>query len=589
MFTSNQLPLNNDLMTNDFKQHRIMTDSIDWTTLSEVEKIKYDSNYLRGTLVESLANPITGAIAVNDRQLSKFHGIYQQHDRDLERERLQQKLEPAYSFLIRVRMPGGVVSPKQWANMDALADQYANGTLKLTTRQAFQLHGVLKRQLKTTMQGINNTLLDTIAACGDVNRNVMCHPNPAESPIHQQIYETAIAISAHLTPQTSAYHEIWLDKKLVAGGEQDVEPIYGKTYLPRKFKIGIVIPPYNDSDVFSQDLGFIAIVENNELKGYNVAVGGGLGSTFGIPETYPRLGDVIGFCTPEQVVDVAEKVVLVQRDNGNRQQRNQSRLKYTIDRLGLDTFKALLNERLGYRLEESKPYHFIRNGDRYGWIKGADGRWSYTLFVEGGRVKDSENNPLKTALREIASFHDGQFILTGNQNLIIANASYAIKLRIDIVLDKLKVKTNLISGIRKNSIACVALNTCGLAFAEAERYLPFLIDKIEVLLGKNGLLKDEIVIRMTGCPNGCGRPYLAEIGLIGKSLGRYNLYLGGNFIGSRLNTLYRETLNEEEILTELQPIIADYAQNRQKGEGFGDFVIRLKYVKATLKGSDFKH
>lgn len=563
--------------------------NIDWSTLSEVEKIKYDSNFLRGTLKESLEDPLTGSIALDDRQLSKFHGIYQQHDRDLERERKGQKLEPAWSFLIRVRMPGGHVTPEQWLKMDSISEEYANRTLKLTTRQAFQFHGVLKRNLKSSIQAINHGLLDTIAACGDVNRNVMCHPNPAESAVHEEVLKTANAISAHLTPQSGAYHEIWLDKKLVTTKAGENEPIYGKTYLPRKFKIAIVIPPYNDSDVFSQDLGFIAIVRGDKLIGYNVVVGGGLGSTFGEPETYPRIGDIIGFIEPGKAVDLAEKVILVQRDHGNRQNRKNARLKYTIDRLGLDKFKSLLEERLGYTLGKEKKFQFRQNGDRYGWKKGTDGKWSYTLFVEGGRVKDTENAQLKTALREIAGFHDGSFLLTGNQNLILANASMATKLKIDVVLNKYKVENGILSGLRKNSIACVALNTCTLAFAEAERYLPGLVDKIEQLLSKHGLLKQEIVIRMTGCPNGCGRPYLAEIGFIGKSPGHYNLYLGGNFVGTRLNTLYRETLTEDEILNVLEPIFADYAENRLKEEHFGDFVIRKSYVKETAKGSDFKH
>ncbi|MFA9388283.1 MAG: assimilatory sulfite reductase (NADPH) hemoprotein subunit [Prolixibacteraceae bacterium] len=563
--------------------------SINWTSLSEVEKIKYESNYLRGTLKEGLADAITGAIAPDDRQLSKFHGIYLQHDRDLEKERKSQKLEPAYSFLIRVRMPGGSVTPKQWLQMDAISEQHANHTLKLTTRQAFQLHGVLKRNLKSTIQEINQSLLDTIAACGDVNRNVMCHPNPSESVIHAEILKTANEISAHLTPNTTAYHEIWLDKNLIAGGEEDAEPIYGRTYLPRKFKIGIVVPPYNDCDVFSQDLGLIAIVEDERLLGYNVLVGGGMGSTFGEPETYPRTADLIGFITPEQAVEVAEKVVLVQRENGNRKKRKKARLKYTIDRLGLDQFKELLHIELGYQLQAEKPFVFTKNGDRFGWKKGVDKKWSYTLFVEGGRVKDTENFKLKTALQEIASFHDGVFILTGNQNLILANASLAAKLKIELVLNKYQVKNENISGLRKSSIACVALNTCGLAFAEAERYLPDLIDQLETILEKYDLLKDEIVIRMTGCPNGCGRPYLAEIAFIGKALGLYNVYLGGNFIGSRLNTLYKETLSEKEILQVLEPIFANYSKIRNKGEHFGDFVIRQNYVKATEKGSDFVH
>lgn len=566
-----------------------MNDQINWNELSELERIKYESNYLRGTLAESLADPITGAIAYADTQLSKFHGMYQQSDRDLEKERKRQKLESAFSFLIRVRIPGGIVTPKQWLQMDKLSETYANNTLKLTTRQAFQLHGVIKTNLKKTIQGMNEVLLDTIAACGDVNRNVMCHPNPGESELHQEVFETAKRISEHLLPSTTAYHEIWLDQKLIAGNKTDAEPIYGDRYLPRKFKIAVVIPPYNDSDVFSQDLGFIAIVENGKITGYNVCVGGGLGSTFGMPETYPRLADVIGFCTPDQVIDVAEKVVLVQRDNGNRQNRKRARLKYTIDDRGIDWFKSELASYLGYPLAESRPYTLTRNGDRLGWKQGANSKWHLNLFVEGGRVADRNGFNLKTALREVAQNIGGKFILTGNQNLIIAELTSPEKKKVIDILKRNNVLPESLSGLRQNSIACVALNTCGLAFAEAERYLPSLITKIEGILNEYDLFNYEIVIRMTGCPNGCGRPYLAEIGLIGKSEGHYNLYLGGNFNGTRLNTLYRETLTEEEILNELKPIIADYAVNRNAGEHFGDFVIRNEYVAETKKGSDFKH
>jgi sulfite reductase (NADPH) hemoprotein beta-component len=566
-----------------------MDNEINWKELSEVEKIKYDSNYLRGTLVESLADPLTGAFAFEDTQISKFHGMYQQFDRDLEKERKRQKLEPAYSFLIRVRIPGGVVSPAQWLQMDALSNQYANQTLKLTTRQAFQLHGVIKTNLKKTIQGINTGLMDTIAACGDVNRNVMCHPNPAESDLHAEVYEISRKLSEHLLPSTTAYHEIWLDQKLIADSKKDVEPLYGDRYLPRKFKIAVAIPPYNDTDIFSQDLGFIAIVENNQIVGYNVAVGGGMGSTFGIPEAYPRLAEVIGFCLPEKVLDVAEKILLVQRDYGNRQNRKRSRMKYTIDDRGTDWFIAEVEKYLGYQFQEARPYNFSRNGDRLGWKKGTDSKWSLTLFVEGGRVADKNGFNQKSALREVARTVDCQFILTGNQNLIIANVTNEGKKKVSEILKKYHVLPGEISGLRQNSIACVALNTCGLAFAEAERYLPTLISKIETILDQYGLLNEEIVIRMTGCPNGCGRPYLAEIGFVGKSEGHYNLYLGGNFVGTRLNTLYRETLTEAEILTELYPVIADYAANRNEGERFGDFVIRKQYVKETLKGRDFKH
>ncbi len=566
-----------------------MSETIKWEELSEVEKIKFDSNYLRGTLVESLANPITGAISPNDTQISKFHGFYQQYDRDIDKERKHQKLEPAFSFLIRLRMPGGMVTPEQWLTLDNLSETYGNGTLKLTTRQTFQLHGVLKNNLKTTLQGINNTLLDTISACGDVNRNVMSHANPAESPLHAETIEMANRIGLHLLPKSRAYHEIWLDEKLVANSQEKTEPLYGDRYLPRKFKIAVVIPPNNDCDVYSQDLGFIAIVKNKKIVGYNVSVGGGLGSTFSVPETYPRLGNIIGSCTPEQVIDVAEKLLIIQRDNGDRKNRKLARLKYTVERMGIDNLKAEWENLLGFKFGEATPVKFERNGDSYGWKKGSDNKWHLIYFVEGGRVLDEEKTKLKTALREIAKISDGQFILTGNQNLIISGVSAAIKKKVDEILDKNNVSPAEISGLRKNSIACVALPTCPLAFSEAERYLPTLISKIENILNEFGLSKDEIVIRMTGCPNGCGRPYLAEIGLIGKSPGYYNLYLGGSFEGTRLNNLYRETIQEENILKELHPILKDYAETRNENEHFGDFVIRKNYVAEILEGKDFRH
>ncbi len=565
-----------------------MDDTINWDVLSEVEKLKYDSNYLRGTLLESLADPITWAISPGDTQISKFHGMYQQWDRDIDKERKSQKLEPAFSFLIRVRVPGGVVTPAQWLTMDSLADKYAIGTLKITTRQTFQLHGVLKKNLKATLQSINKSLLDTISACGDVNRNVMSHANPAESPFYPEVIELAKNIGNHLLPKTRAYHEIWLDEKLVAGSKTE-EPIYGDRYLPRKFKIAVVIPPNNDCDVFSQDLGFIAIVNDNKIVGYNIVIGGGLGSTFGLHETYPRLGTVIGSCTPEQVIDVAEKVVMVQRDNGDRQNRKLARFKYTIDRNGVEWVKSEIEKYLGYKFLAEVPVKFERNGDNYGWKKGTDNKWHLTYFVEGGRVRDLENEKMKTALREIATITDGNFILTGNQNVIIAGVSDSIKKKVDAILKLHNVSPTEISGLRKNSISCVALPTCPLAFAEAERYLPDLISKIDIILNEFGLSKEEIVIRMTGCPNGCGRPYLAEIGLIGKSAGYYNLYLGGSFEGTRLNNLYRETIQEEEILKELQTVIKDFAENRLENEHFGDFTIRQGYVTEIKEGKEFKH
>ncbi|OAO82194.1 Sulfite reductase (NADPH) hemoprotein beta-component [Anoxybacillus flavithermus] len=556
---------------------------------SDVERIKKESNYLRGTLKETMEDRITAGIPEDDNRLMKFHGSYLQDDRDLRAERQKQKLEPAYQFMIRVRTPGGVATPEQWLVMDELARKYANGTLKLTTRQAFQFHGVLKWNMKKTLQAINDALLTTLAACGDVNRNVMCNPNPYQSEVHAEVYEWAKRLSDHLLPQTRAYYEIWLDEEKVAGTpEIEQEPIYGPLYLPRKFKIGIAVPPSNDVDVFSQDLGFIAIVEQGKLVGFNVAIGGGMGMTHGDRTTYPQLAKVIGFCKPEQVIDVAEKVVTIQRDYGNRSVRKHARFKYTIDRLGLEAVKAELENRLGWKLEEARPYHFEHNGDRYGWVEGVNGTWHFTLFVEGGRVKDTDDYPLMTGLREIAKVHTGDFRLTANQNLVIANVPSEKKEEIDTLIKQYKLTDGKhYSALRRNSLACVALPTCGLAMAEAERYLPKLLDKIEEIVEENGLRDEEITIRMTGCPNGCARHVLGEIAFIGKSVGKYNMYLGAAFDGSRLGKLYRENIGEKEILSELRMLLSRYAKERFDGERFGDFVIRAGIVKETTDGRNF--
>jgi len=556
--------------------------------VSPFEIIKEKSNFLRGTIAESLNDPLTGALRADDQILIKFHGTYQQQNRDIDDDRKKQKLEPLYSFLIRIRVPGGVTTPQQWLDMDELSDKYADKTLKLTTRQAFQFHGVFKRNLKKTIQEINKSLLDTIAACGDVNRNVMCSANPFESAIHAEAAEDAKRISAHLTPQTSAYHEIWLDGELVAGGEKEEEPLYGKTYLPRKFKAAIAIPPRNDTDVLSNDLGFIAIVENGKLVGYNLTVGGGMAYTFGNNKTYPRVADVVGFFPKEQIVEVSEAVLIFQRDHGNRSERKNARLKYTIDRLGLDFFHAELERIKGIKLEPAKEFKFETLGDKYGWSKSEDGLWHYGVFVEGGKLVDKNGYHPKTAIREIAKIHTGTFILTGNQNVIIAQVTESKKPKIEALLKKYKIiNADKLSSLRQNSIACAALPLCGLAFAEAERYLPLLVDEIDKVLEANGLLKTPISIRMTGCSNGCGRPFLAEIGLVGKAPGKYNLYLGASFAGERLNKLYKEMLSEEQIIETLSPILADYAKNKEVEEHFGDFVIRKGYIKATTAGLNF--
>ncbi|EJL29121.1 assimilatory sulfite reductase (NADPH) hemoprotein subunit [Brevibacillus sp. BC25] len=557
---------------------------------SDVEDIKRKSDYLRGSLTETLEDRISGSIPEDDNRLMKFHGSYMQDDRDLRNERSKQKLEPAYQFMVRVRAAGGVVTPEQWLMMDDIAQQFANGTIRLTTRQSFQLHGVIKWNMKQVIQEVNEALLSTLAACGDVNRNVMCNPNPYESEVHQEVYEWAKKISNHLDPRTRAYHEIWLDEEKVVDSRDGVEqePIYGPVYLPRKFKIGIAVPPANDVDVFSQDLGFIAIHEEGRLLGFNVAVGGGMGMTHGDPKTYPQVARVIGFVTPEQVLEVAEKTVMIQRDYGDRAVRKHARFKYTIDDRGIEWFIHELEQRLGWELEKARLYHFEHNGDRYGWVKGSDDNWHFTLFIQNGRVKDEDNYLLKSGLREIAKVHTGDFRLTPNQNLLIGNVTSEKKPEIEKIIQAYGLTDGTsYSALRRNSMACVSLPTCGLAMAEAERYLPTLLDKIELILDESGLRDEEIVIRMTGCPNGCARPALAEISFIGKAVGKYNMYLGGGFSGNRLNKLYRENIGEAEILNELRPILNRYAKEREEGEHFGDFVIRAGYVKEVRSGLDF--
>jgi sulfite reductase (NADPH) hemoprotein beta-component len=551
--------------------------------VSQEEHIKEDSNFLRGTIIAGLNNPLTGSLNADDAKMVKFHGSYQQHDRDLEKERKKQKLEPLYQFMLRVRAAGGITSPSQWLVLDELADQYGNGTMKLTTRQSFQFHGIMKRNLKASIKAINDTLMTTIATCGDVNRNVMCNPNPYESKIHEEVYAWASKLSDYFQPKTKAYFEIWLDQEKVAG-TVDVEPLYQSTYLPRKFKIAFAIPPHNDIDIFANDLGFIVIEEKGKLKGFNVCVGGGMGMTFGDEHTYPRLADVIGFILPEEIVAVSETIIGIQRDYGNRLNRKNARLKYTIDTHGLPWFVAELADRRNKPLLPALPYQFKTNGDQYGWLKGTNGKWFYTLFVEHGRIKNQDGYTLKKAIRAIASLNKGDLRLTGNQNLIIGNISAEDKEDIENVLSEHGVLNNpQNTALRLNSMACVALNTCGLAFAESERYLPTLIDKLDVILRDNGLEKEAINIRMTGCPNGCARSSLGEIGFIGRAIGQYNLYLGASHNGDRLNTLYKEMLSEADILQALEPILISYAAEKLASEHFGDYVHRKNIVQDKHK------
>jgi sulfite reductase (NADPH) hemoprotein beta-component len=568
-----------------------MADTTEKLPLSRNEGIKEASRGLRGGIAEGLSDVITGQLAEDDTQLTKFHGIYQQDDRDIRAERGRKKMEKAFSFMARVRVPGGQMTPAQWLALDDIAEERANGTLRITTRQAIQFHGIIKSNLRPAINSINTALLDTLAACGDVNRNVMCAVNPYQSAIHAAALKLSQDISDHLTPKTSAYHEIWVDGEKVAGADEVVEePIYGRTYLPRKFKITVAVPPQNDVDVYAHDLSFVAVLDKGVIKGWDVLVGGGMGMTHGEPDTFPRTADHLGFCTTEQAVEVAEKVVIVQRDNGNRSVRKHARLKYTIETMGLDLFRSEVERHLGYALGAAHVPVFAGRGDRYGWTEGDDGRWHVTLFIESGRVKDWPQKRLQTGMREIARMLEGSegvIILSPNQNLMIANLSAAQKPAVEALLAEHGMATSAESGLRRNAMACVALPTCGLALAESERYLPELLTALEGELDAAGLRQDEIVIRMTGCPNGCARPYLAEIAFVGRGPGTYNLYLGGSFAGERLNKLYRPDIGHDAILGALGPLFRDYAEAREEEESFGDFVIRAGHIKPTTAGNTF--
>jgi sulfite reductase (NADPH) hemoprotein beta-component len=555
---------------------------------SRNERLKEASDFLRGTLAEGLSEEITGAIVEDDAQLVKFHGMYLQDDRDLRGERTQKKMEKAFAFMLRVRITGGILTSAQYLALDGIARDYGTHSMRITTRQTIQLHGVIKSNLKATLRAIDKAALSTIAACGDVNRNVICNPNPHQSKAHRVAYDFAVTLSNHLVPRTPAYREIWLDGERIAGGEDEVvEPIYGKTYMPRKFKIGIAVPPSNDIDVFANDLGFIAITDSKgTITGWNVAAGGGMGMTHGEPETYPRIADMMGYCKAADGVAIAEAVVTVQRDWGDRSNRKHARLKYTIDDHGLDAFRTEVERRAGVKLAPPKPYTFTSMGDGYGWTTSDDGLHHLTLFIENGRISDAPGRPLRAGLRKIAELHDGGIHLTANQNAIIANVSAANRAEIG----RLAVEHGLmppITGLRRNAMACVALPTCGLALAESERYLPDLVTALDARLAAYDLAADDIVIRMTGCPNGCARPYLAEIGVVGKGPGRYNVYLGAAFDGSRMSKLYAEDLQHDAIVAALDPLFAAYAKERQADEHFGDFVIRAGYVAPTTNGLDF--
>jgi len=544
------------------------------------ERLKAESDYLRGTIVEDLQDRMTGGFTADNFQLIRTHGMYQQDDRDIRAERQKQKLEPLHNVMLRARLPGGVITPKQWLGIDKFADDYTSyGSIRLTTRQTFQFHGVLKPDIKLMHQTLNSIGLDSIATAGDVNRNVLCTSNPVESTLHQEAYEWATKLSEHLLPKTRAYAEIWLDEERVETTEGEVvEPILGSNYLPRKFKTTVVIPPNNDIDVHANDLNFVAISDNGKLVGFNVLVGGGLAMTHGDNSTYPRCADDFGFISLEHTLAVAEAVVTTQRDWGNRVNRKNAKTKYTLDRVGVDTFRAEVERRAGIEFSESRPYEFTHRGDSFGWVNGIDGKEHLTLFIENGRILDFDGKALKTGMLEIAKIHKGDFRLTANQNLIVAGVDPKDKAAIEKLARDHGLINDGVSNQRKNSMACVAFPTCPLAMAEAERYLPKLVDDVEVILAKNNLADESIILRVTGCPNGCGRAMLAEIGLVGKGPGKYNMYLGSDLAGSRVPKLYKENVDEAGVLTEIDALTARWSAERTNAEAFGDFVIRTGIV-----------
>ncbi len=546
--------------------------------LSDNERLKRESNFLRGTIEQDLGDRMTGGFTADNFQLIRFHGMYQQDDRDIRAERAKQKLEPLHNVMLRARMPGGIITPKQWLEIDKFADEHTSyGSIRLTTRQTFQFHGVLKPNIKLMHQTLNSIGIDSIATAGDVNRNVLCTTNPVESELHQEAYEWAKKISEHLLPKTRAYAEIWLDCEKVE--TTDEESILGSNYLPRKFKTTVVIPPQNDVDVHANDLNFIAIADNGKLVGFNVLVGGGLAMTHGDHSTYPRRADDFGFIPLEKTLDVAAAVVTTQRDWGNRSNRKNAKTKYTLDRVGSDVFKAEVEKRAGIQFEDSRPYEFTDRGDRIGWVEGIDGKHHLALFIENGRLLDYPNKPLKTGVAEIAKVHGGDFRMTANQNLIVAGVLAKDKDKIEKIARDHGLIDDGVSEQRKNSMACVSLPTCPLAMAEAERFLPEFVTDVEGILEKHGLDDDEnIILRVTGCPNGCGRAMLAEIGLVGKAPGRYNLHLGGNRNGTRVPKMYRENITVAQIMDEIDSLVGRWSTERQESEDFGDFTIRAGII-----------
>jgi sulfite reductase (ferredoxin) len=551
---------------------------------SKVERIKKESRYLRGQILEELQQE-SARFSEEQVQLLKFHGTYQQENRDLRQARKAAGEEKAYQFMVRSRIPGGVLTPEQYLVEDELAGRYANGTLRITTRQGIQLHGVLKGNLHATIHGINEALLSTLAACGDVNRNVMACPAPTASRAHARVHEIAHTIAMHLAPRSRAYHEIWIDGEQVATVQQpedQVEPIYGPTYLPRKFKIGVAFPGDNCIDVYTQDIGLVAHLEDGpsagdeRLAGFTVLIGGGMGMTHGKAETYPHLAQPLCYATTDEVVEVVETIVTIQRDYGDRQNRKHARMKYVVAERGVPWFRAELEHRLGRSVQEPRPLAWRDVEDHLGWHEQGDGRWFLGLYVENGRVKDVGSERLRTGLREvIAEFRPG-IHLTAQQNILLTDIAEEQRALLDARLAEYGIVTDPNRlGLRRLALACPALPTCGLALAEAERVSHGVVSQIEEELRVLGLASEPVSIRMTGCPNGCARPYMGDIGIVGRSKDIYNIYLGGDQANTRLNALYASLVHFNDLAATVRPLLQIWRDDRQEGETFGDFAHRV--------------
>lgn len=552
--------------------------------LSDNERLKSESNFLRGTITADLKDDLTGGFTHDNFQLIRFHGMYQQDDRDIRAERAKQKLEPLHNVMLRARLPGGIISPEQWLAVDKFASTNTlYGSIRLTTRQTFQYHGVLKPNIKLMHQTLNAVGIDSIATAGDVNRNVLCTANPFQSELHNEAYEWAKKISEHLLPQTNAYAEIWLDGEKV---ESTKEPVLGSNYLPRKFKTTVAIPPQNDVDVHANDLNFIAIAENGKLIGFNVLVGGGLAMTHGDKATYPRKASEFGFIELKDTLAVAAAVVTTQRDWGNRGNRKNAKTKYTLEAVGVEVFKAEVEKRANTQFQAIRAYEFTERGDRIGWVEGIDDKNHLTLYIENGRILDYPNKSLKTGCAEIARIHKGDFRITPNQNLIVAGVAAQDMYAIEKIARDHGLIQDEISQQRIASMACVSLPTCPLAMAEAERYLPDAVTRLEGLLAQHGVADEQIIFRITGCPNGCGRAMLAEIGLVGKGPGMYNLHIGGDATGTRIPRMYRENISEDQIFAELDLLIGAWSKERKTEEGFGDYVIRSEVIKPVINSAE---